>query len=46
MGRCQGGFCSPKTIELIAARFGIDQKDVLKDREGSYVITGEKGKRP
>ena len=43
MGRCQGGFCTPKTIALIAERFGIDPQDVLKDREGSYVVTGEKG---
>ena len=43
MGRCQGGFCSPKIIALIAKRFGIDMLDVLKDREGSYILTGEKG---
>jgi len=43
MGRCQGGFCSPKTIALIAERFGIDPLCVLKDRKGSYVLTGEKG---
>lgn len=45
MGRCQGGFCSPKIIALIAKRFGIDPTDVLKDREGSHILTGEKGKK-
>ena len=45
MGRCQGGFCSPKIIALIAKRFGIDLLDVLKDREGSYILTGEKGRK-
>ena len=44
MGRCQGGFCSPKIIALIAERFNIDPAEVLKDRDGSYIITGEKGK--
>ncbi|MDR2570442.1 MAG: NAD(P)/FAD-dependent oxidoreductase [Oscillospiraceae bacterium] len=44
MGRCQGGFCSPKTIALIAKRFGIDPTEVVKDRQGSYILTGEKGR--
>jgi glycerol-3-phosphate dehydrogenase len=44
MGRCQGGFCSPKTISLISGRFGVDPLSVLKDREGSYVLAGEKGR--
>jgi len=43
MGRCQGGFCSPRIIGLIASRFGVSPAEVLKDREGSYIITGEKG---
>jgi glycerol-3-phosphate dehydrogenase len=44
MGRCQGGFCSPKIIAQIAKNFGINPIDVLKDREGSYFVTAEKGK--
>ena len=43
MGRCQGGFCSPRIIELISKRFGITPQKVLKDREGSFIITGMKG---
>ncbi|MCL2698996.1 MAG: NAD(P)/FAD-dependent oxidoreductase [Defluviitaleaceae bacterium] len=43
MGRCQGGFCAPKVIALITERLGIGATEVLKDREGSYIITGEKG---
>ena len=30
MGRCQAGFCSPKTITLIADQLGIDIADVRK----------------
>ncbi|MCL2197973.1 MAG: NAD(P)/FAD-dependent oxidoreductase [Defluviitaleaceae bacterium] len=43
MGRCQGGFCSPRIIELIANHFNKTPQEVLKDREGSYIITGIKG---
>ena len=45
MGRCQGGFCSPKVIALISKRFNLDPADVLKDRQGSYILIGEKGKK-
>jgi len=44
MGRCQGGFCAPKIISLIAGNFGIAPQDVLKDREGSNIVIGEKRK--
>lgn len=40
MGRCQGGFCGPKALELIARRFGLPPEDVPKDRAGTYIITG------
>jgi glycerol-3-phosphate dehydrogenase len=41
MGRCQGGFCSPKVLALIARHFSIPPKDVPQDRKGMYVVTGE-----
>lgn len=40
MGRCQGGFCGPRVHEIIARELGIPQEEVLKDRAGSYIITG------
>ncbi|MCL1862114.1 MAG: NAD(P)/FAD-dependent oxidoreductase [Defluviitaleaceae bacterium] len=43
MGRCQGGFCSPRIIELIANHFNITPQEVLKDRKGSHIITSIKG---
>jgi len=43
MGRCQGGFCLPRVIELIAKQFDLAPQAVLKDRKGSYIITGVKG---
>ena len=41
MGRCQGSFCSPKIISLIAARYNIRPEEVPLDRSGMYIITGE-----
>jgi len=41
MGRCQGGFCSPKILALIAQHFNIEMEDVPKDKEGMYIVTGK-----
>jgi len=41
MGRCQGGFCSPKVLALIAKHLNIQPEGVPQDRKGMYVVTGE-----
>ena len=41
MGRCQGGFCGPKVIEILARELGIDVEDVLKDYENSNAVLGK-----
>ncbi len=41
MGRCQGGFCSPRVMEIIVRERGIDPLQVQKDKEGSYIVIGE-----
>ena len=41
MGRCQGGFCGPRVQEIIARELGVPQTQVMQDREGMYIITGE-----
>ncbi len=38
MGRCQGGFCGPRVVEIIAREKGISPMDVLKDTAGSYIL--------
>jgi len=38
-GRCQGGFCSPRVMEIIARELNIDIKSVVKDGKGSYILT-------
>ena len=40
MGRCQGGFCTPYIIELLAREMGVDYTDVTKQGGGSYINFG------
>lgn len=42
-GRCQGGFCTPKIIEILARELNIDETEVLKNGEGSNLIVGKRG---
>ncbi len=41
MGRCQAGFCTPRTIEIIAEELGIPVTQVCKNRKGSELIVGD-----
>ena len=41
MGRCQGGFCMPRVIEILSRELGIDKKDIKKSSPGSYILTGK-----
>lgn len=41
MGRCQGGFCGPRVLEIISRELGIWPEEVLLDRNGSYILTGK-----
>ena len=41
MGRCQGGFCGPRVLELISRELGIDPLDILQDKNGSNVLVSE-----
>lgn len=41
MGRCQGGFCGPRVLEIIARERGMDPAMVLKDAPGTVILTGE-----
>ncbi len=38
MGRCQGGFCEPEVIEILASELGIDASEVMKDRPSSWMV--------
>jgi len=41
MGRCQGGFCSPYIMKLIAKEQGIPMEEVTKFGGGSRILTGK-----
>lgn len=39
-GRCQGGFCGPKVIEILARELNIPVTEVNKNMTGSNMLTG------
>lgn len=43
MGRCQGGFCGPKVLEILTRELGCDPTEILQDQPGSYIIASVKG---
>ncbi len=42
MGRCQAGFCSPKTLEILARELGTDMTKITKHGEGSEFLSEHK----
>jgi glycerol-3-phosphate dehydrogenase len=38
MGRCQGGFCSPRVTEIIASELGVEKTAVCKAGTGSEML--------
>ncbi|MSS62619.1 NAD(P)/FAD-dependent oxidoreductase [Velocimicrobium porci] len=40
MGRCQSGFCSPRTMEILARELEMDMMDVTKSGGQSKLIVG------
>lgn len=41
MGRCQGGFCFSKVMEIIARECNMSIDEVLKENQGSRIIVGD-----
>ena len=41
MGRCQGGFCGPKVLEILARELGCSTADIRKNNEQSYMVVGK-----
>ncbi len=39
MGRCQAGFCLPKTVEILAGELGKDVSGICKNEPGSRFLT-------
>ena len=42
MGRCQAGFCTPRTMEILARERGMRMEDICKNASGSNMLAGEK----
>ena len=40
MGRCQGGFCTPKVMSILSRELGIDMTEVTKKGGNSQRVTG------
>ena len=42
MGRCQAGFCTPRTMEILARERKVKLEEICKNAAGSYMLTGQK----
>lgn len=40
-GRCQGGFCGPKVLEILARELDIKEIEVVKENKNSNILIGE-----
>ena len=40
-GRCQGGFCGSRVLEILSRELGVPREQIDKDRVGSYILTGK-----
>lgn len=40
MGRCQSGFCSPRTMEILARELNVPMSEITKTGKGSEIIVG------
>lgn len=40
-GRCQGGFCSPRVVEILARELDVQLDDIMYDQQDSaYILSG------
>jgi glycerol-3-phosphate dehydrogenase len=43
MGRCQGGFCGPYVMELLAREMGVSLEEITKNGGFSHMLAGRIG---
>ena len=41
MGRCQGGFCGPRVVEILARELGVTPDQIVQDKTGSWLLASE-----
>ncbi len=44
MGRCQGGFCSPRVLEILARELNLDPTQINLDKENSNILVSKTNK--
>lgn len=44
MGRCQSGFCAPKTVEILARELKKDESEIVKSEPDSWYLLPEEGR--
>lgn len=44
-GRCQGGFCTPRILEILSKELGIPETEVALERSDAKVVYPKRGKR-
>ena len=40
MGRCQAGFCSPRTMEILSRELKMDVQEITKSGGKSVIVVG------
>ena len=40
MGRCQGGFCTPRVMEILSRELGVPQTELTKNGGASRLLAG------
>lgn len=43
-GRCQGSFCGPRVMEILARELNKDMDEIVKDRINSHILIGKTNK--
>ena len=41
MGRCQGGFCGPRVVEILSRELNVTPGEVVQDRAGTWLLAHE-----
>lgn len=41
MGSCQGGFCTPRLVEILSDKLGVSPEEVTKKGDNSYLLVEE-----
>lgn len=41
LGRCQGGFCAPRVVDILARALNISPKDVMQEGSGTWLLDRE-----